>query len=115
MSLIPSWSDPMQLPSFREDVCHDFLTFSACPSLVHLGCGNPDIRAERVNFPLATEKITRRSDVGSMRPRPPLIFAKGTEGYGDRCGYHNYDQFLKSVYLIAHVVRPRWEVPTIAV
>jgi|HubBroStandDraft_3_1064219.scaffolds.fasta_scaffold769608_2 hypothetical protein len=86
----------MQLRSFREEVCHDFLTFSACPSLVHLGCGNADIRAERVDVPVVIEKITRRSDVGSMRPRPPLVFAKEANGSGERCEYNNYDQFLKA-------------------
>jgi len=96
LSLIPSRSDPMQLRSFREEVCHDFLTFSACPSLVHLGCGNADIRAERVYLPVVIEKITRRRDVGSMRPRPPLVFAKDTDGCGERCGYDNYDQVLKA-------------------
>ena len=96
LSLIPSWSDPMQFCSFREEVGHDFLTFSACPSLVHLGCSGADIRAERVHVPVLVEEIARRSDVGSMRPRPPLVFAKDTDGYGERCVYDIYDQFSKA-------------------
>jgi hypothetical protein len=85
----------MQFCSFREEVCHDFLTFSACPSLVHLGCSDTEVRAERVYLPFVIENIAHRSDVGSMRPRPALVFAKDADGYGKRCGYDNYDQFLK--------------------
>jgi len=43
--------------------------------------------------PLMIEKVARRSDVGSMRPRPPLVFAEDIDSYGERCRYNEYYAF----------------------
>src|SRR6266704_186120 len=68
LSSTPSLSDPMQLCPFWEEVRQDFLLFSACPVLIHLGCSNADKGAERAYVPILTKKVARRSDVGSIGP-----------------------------------------------
>jgi len=84
---IPARSDPMQFCPFWEEVRQDFLFFLPRPNMVPLRRSNAEKRAQRVYVPIATEKVTHRSDVGGMGPRSPLVFAEDADGYGESCGY----------------------------
>jgi hypothetical protein len=79
-----SWSDPMQLCLFWEDVRQGLQFFLRRPRLVQLGRIGADKRAQLVYVPLLTNHVAHGGNVGGTGPGPSLVFTEDTKAYRER-------------------------------